>query len=165
MARTPNKRRCLESALLLRPLNSRLTGTKMQYALLRRAEYKISENWWSPAALSNDENKPDETTYLDVSFTPQSQLTSVIINSMKGKEKLTVLFLLRSAETRYYTQILNKDGSSIFEVYSGSKIPLPEDIFALNLGVFLVNPDYSNKYQVIVNGCEEDGEILEYLKS
>lgn len=125
----------------------------------------LPQDWWSPESPPGNVDFPHEGSFLEVHFAPRSRVTSVIINSISGATvAVLIAFKFQPSETSGFFPLKDETNSPIFTGFTGSKTHLsPSTPFVARLKVYIVSPVSSTEYQVIFNGCEEEGEILKDL--
>lgn len=119
------------------------------------------QSWWRPARLPEDEDFPYSGSYLEFQFTPRALVTSLVINSVLGRdEEVAITLKVReNAITDYYSLVDEAALSRIFVGITGTKIYLPPSTpFATGLRVFIIRTSPGASYQVVLNGCEETGK-------
>ena len=124
------------------------------------------DDWWYPNNPPDDENLPYKGSYLDVTFSPRVQITSVIIKSQQGQPgDITVAFQFQPGDRLTYLPLIDETGSRVFYGQPDTKIPMPPSMpYVTGMKVFIITSNQDG-YKVIFNGCEREGMFTQTVSS
>ena len=108
-----------------------------------------------------DENNPYDGSRVSVIFLPAAEVTSFTVTARYGNQaEITLAFRVKENESSPAVPVRNVDGSLIFRVPSGERVPSPLSFrFIFELDVFIIHPDNKSEFFFVFNGCEH---IREY---
>ena len=114
---------------------------------------------WKPDKPPNF-TSPHEGSHMLVKFKPRTEVTSVTVKNDKGTRVMVYLaFKVKPSDREDFLPLVNPSGQKIFGGFTGDKIPLPESTpYVVEMEVYIVNPESTQGFLVVFNGCEHRGK-------